>query len=583
MSACFDRDWVFQQGDNRAWQIPDFDHSDWQAVDVPALLRLNPAAGIVGWYRLRFDWDQRAAEPLALFIGGVRRADETWLNGEKIGGLGRFGEPWQFFNSQPQSLPRLYPIAPELLRQGQNTLAIRVYIGFAETWGALFPGASGIHREGVCIANAATLEAQSTASVVRIAAIDVMMIVLGFADLVLIVFLLRGVVYPFPEFRWLLLGSLLLFMGSVGHDLLYLLRFHWLPTDQLFMASMLLVPLANALYFWAQQRDIPTRLMQLLGIVWVLAVIIVLAPGVGEWAKTLAWKACSLLVPAALFYALYCAVLAVRDRRTGGVAQLLGLLVYMLSIRTQWLPTDVWAHRNIQIGSVVFRFALLIAYFQALWQLRRDFSAATQGYLRRIEESRKAVSRDLHDGIGQRLASSKLLLSLARQQADSDYLSDLNKEIDASIVDLRHALGELSGPTDAVELNKLIQQECSDLQQRNELEFELHLQDILLPSEQRHHVYRIVQECIHNAIRHGKAEKLRIDMHSNTRMVTLCVADNGRGFDPAKAVSTSGGHYGLQNIKARAALLGGRVVFRSRRGGGSEIEVLFPQRLSDTD
>src|SRR5690606_37888584 len=79
------------------------------------------------------------------------------------------------------------------------------------------------------------------------------------------------------------------------------------------------------------------------------------------------------------------------------------------------------------------------------------------------------------------------------------------------------------------------------------------------------HLYRIVQEAVTNAVRHGHASEIVIDLQVNGDRVTLSVSDNGRGFIPG-AVTSSG--MGLRIMQYRANMLGGSVSFEPRPEGG---------------
>jgi signal transduction histidine kinase len=76
--------------------------------------------------------------------------------------------------------------------------------------------------------------------------------------------------------------------------------------------------------------------------------------------------------------------------------------------------------------------------------------------------------------------------------------------------------------------------------------------------------YRIVVEAVRNAVRHGEADRITITGKGNR----LVVADDGKGFDPAKVPA---GHFGIRSMKGRAALVGQQLTIDSRPGGPTNV------------
>jgi signal transduction histidine kinase len=84
--------------------------------------------------------------------------------------------------------------------------------------------------------------------------------------------------------------------------------------------------------------------------------------------------------------------------------------------------------------------------------------------------------------------------------------------------------------------------------------------------------YRVAQEALHNALRHSGASAVRMTLSRTPRRVTLTVADDGAGFDPALA---SGG-LGLASMRERASSAGGTLRVRSSPGAGTEVRLAVP-------
>ena len=87
------------------------------------------------------------------------------------------------------------------------------------------------------------------------------------------------------------------------------------------------------------------------------------------------------------------------------------------------------------------------------------------------------------------------------------------------------------------------------------------------------HVYRIAQEALNNALRHGHADTVHILLLANDDKITLEVIDNGSGLDPVQ--STKG--MGLQTMEYRASLIGGTLSITRLSRGGTTVRCVFPR------
>lgn len=90
-------------------------------------------------------------------------------------------------------------------------------------------------------------------------------------------------------------------------------------------------------------------------------------------------------------------------------------------------------------------------------------------------------------------------------------------------------------------------------------------------------LYRILQEALANAVRHGGATHHSVALSSDGRTVVMEVADSGRGFDvPSVMQRPLAGHFGLEGMRERVSLLGGHFAIESSPGLGTRIRVELP-------
>ncbi len=194
------------------------------------------------------------------------------------------------------------------------------------------------------------------------------------------------------------------------------------------------------------------------------------------------------------------------------------------------------------------------------------------------ESERSRLGRELHDGVGQVMAAARLNLSALEQKLptnspEAGHLGKATALIDNAATEMR-ALAHAMAPEPLVRqgLHKTVQELVRQLQ-TDGLRISLHADP--LPSMQPDTavtLYRILQECLQNAMRHGAATEISVTLLSEARGLSLMVEDNGRGFDPL-AVSEG---IGLANMRTRAAYLGGTLEVDAGLGRGTIVAVHVP-------
>jgi signal transduction histidine kinase len=201
------------------------------------------------------------------------------------------------------------------------------------------------------------------------------------------------------------------------------------------------------------------------------------------------------------------------------------------------------------------------------------------------EEERRALSRELHDDIGQCLAALKIGLLRISPERGADEKSLLGEclgmadlvldKVRRIALDLRPPQLDQLGLADALEW--LVEHQRSATGLRIELAcsgFETRR----APPALENACYRIAQEAINNASRHAKAKVIRVRLESNGRLLKLAVHDDGVGFDEAMARDRARktGSLGLTSMEERAQLAGGRLRIRSVMGSGTNLSAIFP-------
>ena len=87
----------------------------------------------------------------------------------------------------------------------------------------------------------------------------------------------------------------------------------------------------------------------------------------------------------------------------------------------------------------------------------------------------------------------------------------------------------------------------------------------------------LVQEAVGNALRHGRAKRVRVILAYDAEGLEVTIEDDGCGFDPAAVTGIREGHFGLAGMRERMSRLGGSLKIRSAPGQGAGIEIRIPR------
>lgn len=189
-------------------------------------------------------------------------------------------------------------------------------------------------------------------------------------------------------------------------------------------------------------------------------------------------------------------------------------------------------------------------------------SQVLQTQLEVQEQSFKYVSEEIHDNIAQTLSLVKLKLYQTANKADDPIVKqgveNTNELLGNALNDLRNLSHILNGGlVSKLTLQESIEKELNYVRDANNMEAELTISGSTFEpnSEKKLLIFRIVQESIINAIKHGKASKINIYLTYKSGIFSVQISDNGKGFDVQQSIERNNG-LGLHNIHLRAKLLG---------------------------
>ena len=201
-----------------------------------------------------------------------------------------------------------------------------------------------------------------------------------------------------------------------------------------------------------------------------------------------------------------------------------------------------------------------------------------------IEEERRNIARELHDGLGQLLTAAHLNLDLGEQNVHKNpdkAREDIRRAkelITTTIREVRNISQNLRPAVlDDFGLVPAIRNLCDEFYRTGTLDVqfsEYEMQDHYSPAIEIV-VFRVCQEALNNIVRHAGASEASIDLYNRESHILIVIQDNGQGFEPAR-ISQSGTGSGLINIKERVELLGGNIQIESQLNEGTEIIIEIP-------
>ena len=199
------------------------------------------------------------------------------------------------------------------------------------------------------------------------------------------------------------------------------------------------------------------------------------------------------------------------------------------------------------------------------------------------EEERKEISREIHDSLGQHLVALKMQLSScvaalpeALPAGVRERFDSLAACVDAAVDETRRIATRLRPLIlDDLGLVAALKWLCADFEKRTQVVCRFHGdEDMVVEAGRATALFRIAQESLTNAVRHGRSGVVAVSLDARDGCVRLSVRDDGRGADAPRDASRSG--QGLTTIRERAALWGGEAAMTSLPGKGAVLTVRLP-------
>ncbi len=205
---------------------------------------------------------------------------------------------------------------------------------------------------------------------------------------------------------------------------------------------------------------------------------------------------------------------------------------------------------------------------------------ATEAVLKGEEQERSRLAKDLHDGLGGLLSGikysfqnikSNLVMTTENHQAFERGMDML----DTSIKEMRRVAHNMM-PEALVKfgLDTALKDFCNDINQTAVLQVtyqSIELENVSIDQTTSITIYRIVQELIHNSMKHAAAKTAIVQLSKTDGKISITVEDDGKGFDTVILNHSKG--IGWSNIKSRVDFLNGKLDVQSGPGKGTSVHI----------
>ncbi len=247
-----------------------------------------------------------------------------------------------------------------------------------------------------------------------------------------------------------------------------------------------------------------------------------------------------------------------------------------------------------EVGILQDAFNRMVEQLARAEKERAERERLRQEYLERViraqEDERKRIARELHDEMGQALASVLVGLhnveTAPTPEEQEQRMQDLRRVVTNALERVRHLAFDLRPKLlDDLGLVPAIKRYAAKYQERFGIETSVHalaLDGTRLSPELEITVYRVVQEALTNAAKYAHCEHVSIVLQMRRQELSVIIEDDGEGFDAENLLREGKGstHLGLYGMKERAELVGGTLEIESKKGVGTTVYLRVPLKVS---
>ena len=203
------------------------------------------------------------------------------------------------------------------------------------------------------------------------------------------------------------------------------------------------------------------------------------------------------------------------------------------------------------------------------------------------EQERRRIAQDLHDQVSQEISGISCMVKALQKKMEARSiegftdLTDVSQLITETLAHTRDiARGLYPITIDGDGLRDKLKDLLANIEKMFQIHCRLTVPEHALPVQQHYatHLYCIIQEAIHNAVRHGKAKSIHVKVNEQGSLIRVSIADDGTGF-PFRQEGEQG--LGLRIMKYRSELIRGQLNFSKNELGGVTVICEIPRSLQN--
>ena len=263
--------------------------------------------------------------------------------------------------------------------------------------------------------------------------------------------------------------------------------------------------------------------------------------------------------------------------------------VYLKDLAPPWHHANPYTFASLShmfLGSLVFNYAalalmVLIGTLTSKLVSEQQLRMESERLGREVEKlatelERTRIAREIHDSLGHTLTSMNIQIEVARKfferdQARATEALDIAKQLASqSLTDVRMAVQSIRNPD--FNFKDAVHALSAQIQQTEALQVKVHLEAPDMNSATRYQLYRIIQECLTNVMKHACATEARVELKHDGINLELNVSDNGVGLQQ----SNHAGGFGIRGMQERVESLHGTVTIHSQPDKGTRLQVIIP-------
>jgi signal transduction histidine kinase len=204
--------------------------------------------------------------------------------------------------------------------------------------------------------------------------------------------------------------------------------------------------------------------------------------------------------------------------------------------------------------------------------------------LKKVQGMRNSISRDLHDDVGATMTSISILSEVASQKVQQQQTTEAHemmgqigtssRQLLQNLDDIIWSINPQNDPISRIVLR--MKELAAEMMELNKiayrLDFDQELDDIIIPMQNRRHLFLIYKEALHNMVKYARCNNAFLSMHIRNHQLLLTIEDDGIGFDAGAIIPGNG----LANMRQRAAEMMAELVISSTPGKGTTISLRYP-------